>query len=377
MSFVCKLFKPLIPNSPVRFGKIRGVIVVATLIMLLSSPATFISTSAQTDDDPFARIEAALVSSVEHDIFSGAILIASDGEILLEKGYGYAVREWEVPNTPESVFLIASLTKQFTAMAVLLLQERGLLTVQDPICQYIEDCPEAWSEITIHHLLNHTSGIPDFIGFPDFRQTQTMSSRPLETIERFRDKPLAFVPGEDWYYSNSGYIVLGYIIEEVSGDSYQTFLRQNIFEPLGMQNTGYPSARRIVEHWAQGYSNARSKADYLHVSITYAAGGLYSTVGDLYLWNQALYGGKVVSQESWDAMLDAAYTFPDGVQYGYGLVINNVADQPFIGHSGGINGYSSHMAYFTEENTMIILLENLEANPITLVNMFAQILFED
>jgi CubicO group peptidase (beta-lactamase class C family) len=169
----------------------------AILVLMLVGSIGSTAVQAQDEGDPITRIEAALASLVERDIFSGTILIARDGEILFHEAYGYAVREWEIPNTTESVYLIASLTKQFTAMGILLLQERGLLTVQDRICQYVEDCPAAWADITIRHLLTHTSGIPDYVNFSDYRQLSVMQTNPRRLIDRFIGEPLDFTPGED------------------------------------------------------------------------------------------------------------------------------------------------------------------------------------
>jgi CubicO group peptidase (beta-lactamase class C family) len=239
--------------------------------------------------------------------------------------------------------------------------------------------PGYWQDITLHHLLTHTSGIPSFTDFPDYRESRSFPSLPARTLERFIDEPLDFQPGEGWYYSNSGYIVLGLVIEAVSGDPYRTFLRENIFEPLGMADTDYDSNTRIIEHHAEGYVNSSQKADYINMSIPYAAGGLYSTVEDLYRWDQALYQGEVVSQESWDAMLEAAVPIPDdpaGFSYGYGLAIGTAADHPSIGHGGGIEGFVTDTLHLTEENATIIVLSNFEqAQPWLITETIIKILF--
>jgi CubicO group peptidase (beta-lactamase class C family) len=185
-----------------------------------------------------SKIDKLLDSLTESDDFTGAVLVARNGEILLSKGYGPADQDKNLPNTPHTKFRLGSITKQFTAMAVLILQAQGKLNVQDPACLYISECPAAWKDITIHHLLTHTSGITNFTNFPDYQATKATPSSPEQTIARFKDKPLDFSPGERWSYSNSGYIVLGYIIEDVSGLSYEAFLQQNIFEPLQMKDTG-------------------------------------------------------------------------------------------------------------------------------------------
>jgi CubicO group peptidase (beta-lactamase class C family) len=232
--------------------------------------------------DVVEKMDTFLNGLVEHRLFSGSVLVAHDGDVLLTKGYGLADREHEVPNTPHTKFRIGSITKQFTAMAILLLQAQGKLSVEDRVCQHVEECPDAWQEMTIHQLLTHTSGIPNFTDSPDYHTTRTEYSTPAQTIARFADQPLDFPPGEEWSYSNSGYIVLGSIIQQASGDPYQTFLQKNVFEPLQLADTGYDDESVILKHRADGYKNTLSHADYIDMSIPYAAGGLYSTVEDLY-----------------------------------------------------------------------------------------------
>ena len=219
--------------------------------------------------------------------FSGAVLVARQGDVLLSQGYGLADREQNLPNMAQTRFRLGSITKQFTAMAILILKARGKLDVKDPICNYITDCPSTWEGITIDHLLTHTSGIPDLISLPDYRSTLATPSPPKQTIARFKDLPLDFQPGEKWSYSNSGYIVLGYIIERTSGQSYEDFLQQSIFTPLNLSNTGYDHNSSSL---AVGYPDRHSTlpAEFIDMSIPYAAGALYSTVEDLYRWEQAL-----------------------------------------------------------------------------------------
>jgi CubicO group peptidase (beta-lactamase class C family) len=325
-----------------------------------------------------AQIEAYLDPAVENDTFSGAILVARDGEILLSEGYGLANREWDISNMPDTKFRIGSITKQFTAIAILKLQERGLLSVQASICEYLDDCPEAWQEISLHHLLTHTSGIPEHVGRAEFMEAVATGASPDTIIEWFRNEPLDFAPGERWSYSNSGYILLGEIIHEVSGNSYQTFLDENIFEPLGMTNTGYDRNLSIIEHRAEGYASIIHKAEYINMSIPYAAGGLYSTVEDLYLWDQALYNSQLISQESWDTMLAAAVSsYAAERLYGYGLEIVSESQHPSISHGGNLPGFASFMTHFTDDNTTVIVLSNLETAPVeSIVSAIAEIVFD-
>lgn len=319
-----------------------------------------VSCAAQTAlaPDLAAQLDDYLNGLVKQNRFTGAVLLARDGRVVLSKGYGFANVELEVPNTPQTKFRLGSITKQFTAASVMLLQEQGKLNVQDPVCKYVENCPAAWQPITIHNLLTHTSGIPNFTGFPDYMKTMALPTTIPETLARFRDKPLEFKPGERFSYSNSGYVLLGHIIEKVSGKSYDQFLRENIFVPLGMKNTGADVTSEVLKGRAAGYRvgpNGLTNAPYLDMSIPHAAGALYSTVEDLYLWDQGLFGGKLLTQKSLDAMLTVVKDY-----YAYGIGVDTQFRLPRIGHSGGINGFNTYMARFPAERTTVIILSNIE-----------------
>ncbi len=305
-----------------------------------------------------AQVDDYLSGLVKQNRFSGAVLVARDGRVLLEKGYGFANAELEVPNTPQTKFRLGSITKQFTAASVLLLQEQGKLNVQDPVCKYVENCPAAWQPITIHHLLTHTSGIPSFTGFPDYLKTMALPTTVSETIARFRDKPLEFKPGERFSYSNSGYVLLSHIVEKVSGQTYADFMREHIFAPLGMKNTGADVTSQILKNRASGYRagpDGLTNAPYLDMSIPQGAGALYSTVEDLYIWGQALFGGKLLAQKSLDAMLTVVKDY-----YAYGIGVDTQFKLPRIGHSGGINGFNTYMAWFPAERATFVVLSNIE-----------------
>jgi CubicO group peptidase (beta-lactamase class C family) len=310
--------------------------------------------------DLLPKFEEYAQAAAKADRFSGAILVARDGKVLVSKGYGMADVENDVPNTPETKFRLGSITKQFTAVSILLLQERGKLSVQDSICKYVAPCPEAWQPVTIHHLLSHTGGVPDFTGFPDYQKTMREPAPVESLITRFRDRPLDFKPGEDWKYSNSGYILLGHVVEKVSGKSYESFLRENIFEPLKMTSTGYDHADEIVKRRARGYAAGPDgrviNASYLDMSIPFSAGGLYSTVGDLYLWDQALYGEKILKKQSLDAMFTAVRH-----DYGYGYGVAKLFNHRVLSHGGGIEGFSTSIHRFPDDRVTVIVLSNYEA----------------
>jgi CubicO group peptidase (beta-lactamase class C family) len=214
----------------------------------------------------------------------GSILVARNDQILLDKGYGYANLEWQVPNSPDTKFRLGSITKQFTAACILLLEERGKLKTDDLVKKYLPDAPATWDHITFYNLLTHTSGIPKFTEFPDYQSSEATPTTPEQLVARFRDKPLDFQPGEDWRYSNSNYVLLGYLIEKITGQRYQDFVEENIFMPIGMQNSGYDSNTAIIPQRAGGYSpgpNGPVNAGYIDMSIPFSEGALLATAATL------------------------------------------------------------------------------------------------
>lgn len=332
----------------------KTVFVRITALMILA--LAFCSFAFAQDVRP--KLDEYLSEITKQGRFTGSVLVARDGKVIFSKGYGLANAEFDVPNTPQTKFRLGSVTKQFTAASILLLQERGKLSVQDPICKYFDSCPEAWKEITIHHLLSHTGGLPNFTSFPDYTKTM-MIPTPLESlISRFKDKPLDFKPGEKWNYSNSGYVTLGYIVEKVAGESYESFLQKNIFSPLKMTNSGYDHHETILKNRATGYSLIKGKnanSEPIAMEIPHGAGALYSTVEDLFLWNEALFSDKLLSAKSREAMMT-----PVKNGYGYGLGINQQLNRKMVSHGGGINGFSTFLARFPEENMTLVVLRNAD-----------------
>lgn len=305
----------------------------------------------------------------KHPDLSGTILVAQDGEILISRGYGLADREHEIPNTAQTKFEIGSITKSFTAMAIMILEERGLLNVADSICKYLSACPEAWEPVMIHHLLNHTSGIRNYsdifdnqfeTGIIDVDPCKEYSS--AEVVSMFKDFPLKYAPGKHWRYTNSGYFLLGVIIENVSGDSYDEFLQKNIFQPLEMAETGYAHTHTYEKIGALGYFLDQDQiinAPCWDVSIKRAAGGLYSTVGDLYKWDQALYSDQLVSYETLDKMFTSDVRMRGGKTYGYGWMISKRKGHRIIEHPGALPGFLAQLARYPDEQVTIIVLKNL------------------
>src|SRR5579863_10487037 len=224
-----------------------------------------------------ARMDQVVQSYVSAKQFMGSVLVARGDDVLFSKSYGSANLEWNIPNAPSTKFRIGSMTKQFTAASVLLLEERGKLKVEDPVRKYMPDAPAAWDKITIYNVLTHTSGIPNFTSFPDYVRTESLPSPAEKTVERFRDKPLDFEPGTKFNYSNSGYVLLGYLIEKISGESYEKFLQENIFTPLQMKDSGYDSNSAVIERRASGYAPSPAgpvNAEYVHMSVPHGAGAL-------------------------------------------------------------------------------------------------------
>ena len=299
-----------------------------------------------------------IVQSYAANHFMGSVLVARDGQILFSKGYGSADLEWNVPNSPATKFRLGSVTKQFTAASILLLEERGKLSVNDPVKKYLPDAPPAWDKITIFHLLTHTSGIPNFTSFPDYPKLEPFPTTAQQLVARFRDKPLDFEPGEKWNYSNSGYVLLSYLIEKISGMSYEKFVQENIFTPLGMKDSGYDSNSAVISHRASGYvldgKNQLENAGFIHMSVPHGAGALYSTTEDLLKWEQGLFGGKVLKPSSLEKM-----TTPFKNNYAFGLQVETVNGRKMISHGGGIEGFNTELEYYPGEKLTVVVLRNV------------------
>ncbi len=335
-------------------------LIVLCLLFVYYVPART-SAASQPAQQIVVKAEEYMNAAVKVNRFSGSILVVRDGKLLISKGYGMANLELDVPNKPQTIFRLGSLTKQFTAMAIMILQERGKLHTNDPICNYLSDCPIAWQSITIRNLLTHTSGIPNYTSLPNFLQTMQLPVTHANLVERFKNMPLESTPGEKFKYTNSGYYLLGMIIEQVSGKSYASFLQENIFVLLGMTHTGYDSHNRLIKYRAGGYElqdNSIINASYIDMSIPFAAGALYSTTEDLLLWDQALYTEKLVSRK---VLAEIFTPFKD--RYGYGWIIAKRFDRQMIGHDGSINGFFSSIIRFPSDHVTAIVLSNNQNAP--------------
>lgn len=313
-----------------------------------------------TDPAETEAIDTLLATIYDGAPLRGAVLVARQGEVIARAGYGSADSAAGTANTPQTRFRLGSITKPITALAVLKLQAEGLVDVAAPVCAYLSECPAAWAEVTLHHLLSHTSGIPDYTRFPDFASTTHQAATPAELLARFADHPLDFAPGSGWDYSNSNYIVLGMVIEQETGQPYAAYLQEAIFAPLGMGSSGYDLMDGST---APGYLPDGSAAANIHMSIPYAAGGLVSTVEDMAILVRALVEDELLSadlrEQMWTA--HAAIPGPGPAQgYGYGWIIEESPQGKVVGHNGSIEGFSAGLRYYLEPDVLIVVLSNEE-----------------
>lgn len=324
-------------------------------------PATGLS-----DEALAAKIDEYLTNSADKNYFSGAALVARGDDIIISEGYGLADREQEITITPETAFYIASSTKPFTAMAIMMLQEQGKLDLNDPICDYLDECPAAWQPIMIRQLLNHTAGFDYEIDMSrlDIDPDGTDLVPLAEVVNLMADQSLLFAPGNSWSYSNNGYLLLGAIIERVSGQTYASFMEDNIFGPLGMDHTGFNAER---DDLAQGYENRYSNPyDHVGARVYYPAAGIQSTVGDLFTFARAVADNRLVSEETLAQMIDPLpdTTFLEGEHYGYGWFIGELEGHPFFEHPGFYFGYVTRMMIFPDDDVTTIVLSNRESDPV-------------
>lgn len=289
--------------------------------------------------------------------------------MLLSKGYGLADTDRSLPVTPQTGFPIASLTKGFTALGVLLLQAQGRLDVNRPVCGYLPKCPAAWAPITIRQLLDQTSGIPDLTTFPDFGDKYASLETPGQAVDYFWDAPLDFTPGKSWEYSNSGYILLGDLIETISGQSYASFIQDHIFTPLGMAHSGYAQNTGDL---AMGYTSPGVPTGPQDLSWLSAAGGLYASSEDLYRWDQALAHFTLLKPAQQAELFKPQAAVPStdsfsryGTSYGYGWALGVQIGHRVQLHAGAISGYSSLIERFPDDRLTIILLSNLDGKDFT------------
>ncbi|WP_070970908.1 serine hydrolase [Vibrio sonorensis] len=319
----------------------------------------FTQANALLTEDKIEQVDHYIQSYTDLNYFSGSVLVAEKGKVLLSRGYGYANLELDIKNGDHTVFRLASLTKQFTAMAIMQLQAEQKLHVDDTIDKFLPDYPNA-NKITIHQLLNHTSGIPDYLRNPSLANYLSTVHIPVsidEKISRFKDMPLFFEPGEGFSYSNSGYVLLGKIIEVVTGEAYEQVLQKNIFDKLDMQQTGRDSFNKIIKHRADGYlatPEGLINDDYIHPSSFYSDGSLVSTITDLYKWDRAVKDSVLIPKELTEKMQT-----PADKNNAYGLFLFPAYDKTMIAHDGMVNGFQTYMTRVVEDDVTIIILSNV------------------
>ena len=307
-----------------------------------------------------------------------SISVVLKGDTLLMKGYGYADLENQVRATEHTVYRIGSITKQFTAAAIMKLVEQGKISLSDPLSKYLKKYPETGSAVTIHQLLNHTSGIPSFTSMgPAFWSKARLDLSHNQVLQIFQEAPLQFPSGARYSYSNSGYYLLGLVIEQASGASYSDFLENQFFEPLQLESTLYCGARKIIPNRARGYGMDNGEivnAQAISMNPPFAAGALCSTVLDLMAWTKALVSGRAVTESSYKKM-STETQLADGTthNYGYGLDTGERNGHAYIAHGGGIDGFTTYLSHYPDQDlTIAVLLNSENGTPLDIERALAE-----
>jgi D-alanyl-D-alanine carboxypeptidase len=357
------------------------------MLRLLTTSLLFASSIALAADTQ-KELQTYFEKTRESKQFMGAVAIAVNGKIVFSDACGWADAEWSVKNTFDTRFRTGSIAKQFTATAILLLHDQGKFELHDPIGKFLPDLPDSWRSATIHQLLTDTSGIPTYTQGPALQRFSRLGATPNEMIESVRDKPLDFPHGTQFRYDNTGYILLGMLIERVSGLTYEHFVQQNIFDRLGMRDTGFDEQHKIVPHRARGYTLANGtleNADFLDTTSAWSAGGFFSTVNDLIVWSEALAHQKLLNPDSTQRMVTVyPETLIQGMHYGYAVSLAERFGHPLQYHGGGITGFQSVLQRYPDVGLVIAILSNVDSGddspseliaPWTLGDKLAQICF--
>lgn len=347
--------------------KKKNIIVAMVVLLGMGSHIAFGQQAGNSQAEISDKFNVLLGAQFKNDGPGCAALVAKEGKVIYKNAFGMANLELDVPMKPEMVFRIGSITKQFTAVAILQLAEQGKLSLQDTITKFIPDYPVNGKTITIEHLLTHTSGIKSYTGMTEWTaELQKKDFTPEELIGFFKNQPMDFDPGRKFLYNNSGYILLGYIVAKASGMEYGQYLSEHIFKPAGMKHSAYEVNSILVKNRAYGYAmgdNGVEDASYLSMTQPYAAGSIISTVEDLYAWNRAIRDNKLVSKSSIDRAF-SVYKLFDGTStgYGYGWGIGEIKGSRCISHGGGINGFLTQSIYLPEEDVFVAVFSNSEFN---------------
>jgi CubicO group peptidase (beta-lactamase class C family) len=333
-------------------------------ITLLIFHLLFFSSNAQTKTNSFAKsFDSLLSKEFKTNEPGAAAIVVQKGQVVYKKGFGTADMELNMPVQPDMVFRIGSITKQFTAVCILKLASEGKLSLQDDIKKFIPDYG-IQEPITIEHLLTHTSGIKSYTNVDTFWHHMRKDMTPREIIRLTEKDTLEFKPGSKYNYNNTGYVMLGYIIEKISGKTYEDYLQQNIFTPLGMSNSYFGSESRIIKNRAKGYKKNEKdffNSDYISMTLPHAAGSIISTVEDLWKWNKALYSYKIISKE-WVDQLTTPYKLTNGksTNYGYGLSVSSIQGSRVYSHGGGIPGFLTYGIFMPKEDVFVALFSNCD-----------------
>lgn len=338
--------------------------IVKISLYLYAALLLFVFTHHIHSQDKVQKIDELIQKYNALNQFNGAVLVAEDGKIILSKGYGMQDFENNVPNNNLTKFRLASVTKQFTAMLIMQLVEKGKIRLDGKLTDYLPYYrKDVGDKITISQILSHTSGLANYTNSRSFMQEESGKKvTPKDFVLKYCSEDLIFEPGTKWEYSNSGYFILGLVIEEVTGKTYEENLQDNILTPLGMKNSGYENSDKVYENKAKGYTTSFGEfkpARFLEMTIPYAAGSMYSTVEDMFLWDQALYTDKLLGKEYKEKMFTPVLN-----NYGYGW---QIIEQPLgekklkvITHSGGIFGFNSLETRLVDDNKFIMVLNNFE-----------------
>jgi D-alanyl-D-alanine carboxypeptidase len=334
---------------------------------LLALPFSFAHAEALVPDDAaVARfVEAQLGKRVDEGGPGIAVLVARGDTVVYRGARGRASIELDVPLSPDHVFRIGSVTKQFAAAGLLKLIDDGKASLDDPLSKFLPDFPNA-KAVTLHQLLNHTSGIKSYTGIPGYMESAIRADLDTDALVAvFKDLPADFAPGEGWAYNNSGYVLVGAVIEKIAGTSWHAWLDTALFKPLALSHTQFGDQNAVIHGQVDGYSTPAPgqvrRADYLSMSQPHAAGALVSTLDDLLRWNRALHGGKLLSAASYRGMITPeGKAADDANRYGFGIQATTVRDATALRHGGGIHGFLSHLIYLPESQISVAVLRNAD-----------------
>ncbi|HEU4484321.1 MAG TPA: serine hydrolase domain-containing protein [Povalibacter sp.] len=335
----------------------------ALTCVLALAPCSAVRGASEVPQNPTEGVLLSLLDGAYSADTPGAcVIVVKDGEVLFRGARGMANVELGVPLHPQSVLRIGSITKQFTAAAVLLLVREGRLSLSDPVTKYLPGYPTHGETITIRHLLSHTSGIRSYTDIPEWRPTLRTDVSVDQLVDIFKDKPLDFAPGTRWTYSNSGYVLLGAVIERVSGQSYAQFMRTRIFDPLGMKQTRVDVPGDVIPDRAAGYSLRDGRwmnADFLSMTQPYSAGALVSSVDDLARWNAAMENNDILTSDLW-MRATTSFALSDGTptRYGAGWMMGRLGKLATLEHSGGIYGFNGYVLRVPAEHFYVAVLAN-------------------